>query len=251
MVCLGALDSRAPCDRWIPHPIEGVCSGDPEHWRPQAAPPPNHTAPPRTKTKPNSRGPPPSGGPQGAPPAVERPPEAPAFLLRKSKGKGGNCEGQGQGQELTGASGGACAASGLAPGSGGRVVGRRLLLVVAFVPDSPPLRRPEGTIPAWAVSSRITRCCGCASSGWTPPSPGWLCKHRRSDGESGTTPTCGNGSGTPRQSCHRRVCEPSGPRPHHRRGLSRIPRRFGGRSQAGRAGGVKSLILGHQLGDPT
>ncbi|MEY9888125.1 hypothetical protein ABIA31_001765 [Catenulispora sp. MAP5-51] len=29
------------------------------------------------------------------------------------------------------------------------------------------------------------------SSGWTPPSPGWLCKHRRSDGESGTTPACG------------------------------------------------------------
>ena len=29
MVCLGALDSRAPCDRWIPHPIEGGLFGGP------------------------------------------------------------------------------------------------------------------------------------------------------------------------------------------------------------------------------
>ena len=57
-------------------------AGDPEQRRPQAAPPPNNATQPRTKTKPNSRVPPPSGGPQGAPPAVERPPEVPALDFR-------------------------------------------------------------------------------------------------------------------------------------------------------------------------
>ncbi|MEY9889558.1 hypothetical protein ABIA31_003209 [Catenulispora sp. MAP5-51] len=43
--------------------------------------------------------------------------------------------------------------------------------------------------------------------GLTPPSPGWLCKHRRSDGESGTTPACGvDGVHFARRSGGRVVC---------------------------------------------
>ena len=56
----------------------------------------------------------------------------------------------------------------------GRVVCRRLLLVVAFVLDPSSLSSPGGNQPVLAVSSRITRCCGPAPSGLTPPGrAGW------------------------------------------------------------------------------
>ena len=58
--------------------------------------------------------------------------------------------------KVKGASGGACAASGLAPGRGSRVVCRRTLLVVALVPDSPSRRRRKRNHFGLAVSSRIT-----------------------------------------------------------------------------------------------
>ena len=62
-----------------------------------------------------------------------------------------------------------------ATGAGrGPAVGRRLLLVVAFVPDPSSLSSPGGNQPVLAVSSRITRCCGPAPSGLTPPGrAGW------------------------------------------------------------------------------
>jgi len=42
-------------------------------------------------------------------------------------------------------------------------------------PDPSSHRRPEGNQPGLVVSSRITRCCGAASSGWTPPARAdWL-----------------------------------------------------------------------------
>jgi len=56
----------------------------------------------------------------------------------------------------------------------GRVVWWRLLLVVAFVPGPSSLSSPGGNHPGLAVSSRIARCCGRSSFGWTPPvRDGW------------------------------------------------------------------------------
>jgi len=54
------------------------------------------------------------------------------------------------------------------------VVGRRPLLVVAFVPDPSSLSSPGGNQPVLAASSRITRCWPPVSSGLTPPGrAGW------------------------------------------------------------------------------
>jgi len=106
----------------------------------------------------------------------------------------------------------------------GRVVGRRSLLVVAFVPDPSSLSSPGGNHPVLAVSSRITRCCGAAPSGWTPPGRAGCASTADSDEGSGTTPPVGRIPTPSGSHGHRRVRVPSGPRPHHRGGV-RIPRR--------------------------
>jgi len=75
---------------------------------------------------------------------------------------------------VKGASGGACAASGLAPGMGGRVVRRRLLLVVAFVPDSPSHRRLTEAARSGGVKPHHCRW-PAETPGVTPPArPAWL-----------------------------------------------------------------------------
>ena len=64
------------------------------------------------------------------------------------------------------ASGGACAASGLAPRGGGH---SRLRCCLWSRSGSLAASRPEGNQPGLVESSRITRCCGPVPSGWTPP----------------------------------------------------------------------------------
>ncbi|MEY9908338.1 hypothetical protein ABIA35_004571 [Catenulispora sp. MAP12-49] len=58
-------------------------------------------------------------------------------------------------------------------------------------PGFPAASSPGGNHPGLGGVKPDHCCWPPVSSGWTPPSPGWLCKHRRSDGESGTTPVCG------------------------------------------------------------
>ena len=80
---------------------------------------------------------------------------------------------QRRGASLRRPSGGACAASGLAPREWGDT--GRLRCCLWSGPDPSSHRRPEGNQPGLVVSSRITRCWGAASSGWTPPARAdWL-----------------------------------------------------------------------------
>ena len=128
----------------------------------------------------------------------------------------------------------------------GCVVCWRPLLVVAFVPDPSSLSSPGGNQPVLAVSSRITRCCGPAPSGRTPPGRAGCASTADSDEGSGTTPPVGR---DPRASCttpHRRLRAPSGPCSHHRGWCPGSLVAVGGRSQAGRAGGVQPGVSGGQ-----
>ena len=128
----------------------------------------------------------------------------------------------------------------------GGVVGRRPLLVVAFVPDPSSLSSPGGNHRGLAVSSRITCCCGAETPGRTPPVRNDCASTADSDEGSGTTPPVGRGS---RASClrtHRRVCvakwTPFTPQGWCPGSLVAV----GGRSQAGRAGGVKPGVSAPQ-----
>ena len=71
-------------------------------------------------------------------------------------------------------SGGACAASGLGSEGWGRTL-HGGGAACGSGPDPSSHRRPEGNQPGLVVSSRITRCWGAVSSGWTPPARAdWL-----------------------------------------------------------------------------
>ena len=117
-----------------------------------------------------------------------------------------------------------------------------------------PLSRIPRRFVARREPSRPGRCQAGSLLLWSPFRPAG---HRPvRDGCASTAEATGN-PGQPRSvvwtgstrrgtaAARRRVREAREPFPQA--GLSRIPRRFGGRSQAGRAGGVKSLIPGHQL----
>jgi len=101
----------------------------------------------------------------------------------------------------------------------GCVVGRRLLLVVAFVPDPSSLSSPGGNQPVLAVSSRITRCCGPAPSGRTPPGRAGCASTADSDEGSGTTPPVGRIPAPHACELTAACASRSGPRSHHRGGV--------------------------------
>ena len=120
-------------------------------------------------------------------------------------------------------------------------------------PDPSSHRRPEGNQPGLVVSSRITRCWGAVSFGWTPPARAdWLRPPTRrgirnlpsvgSGHRPHSTPARVAAAGFPCKEsgsgwCQCRDARPAPDTPHGAR--FRIPRRVGGRSQAERAGAVK------------
>jgi hypothetical protein len=122
---------------------------------------------------------------------------------------------------------------------GGPACGRR-------VPDPSSLSSSGGNHPGLVVSSRLFTL-------WysrvrlDTTSPGWLCEHRRQRRGIRDNPTCGKESPyfKPARSPQRSGAgTPEWATPTPQVGVSRIPRRVGGRSRAGRAGGVKSNANG-------
>jgi len=167
---------------------------------------------------------------------------------------------QRRGASLRRPSGGACAASGLAP-RGGADIGRWRCCLWSRS-GSLVASRPEGNQPGLVVSSRITRCWGTASSGWTPPDRAdWLRPPTRRGirdlppvgigHRPGTTPTIVAAAGispgrTRRSSADPAAADVSAAMPDRcltppHGGRFRIPRRVGANRSPRRADGVKSM----------
>ena len=160
-----------------------------------------------------------------------------AALLRQSRA---TATVKGKVKSLKSASGGACAASGLAPGSGGPRSRAAVVACGRLCPGFPAASAPGGNHPGLGGVKPDHCCWPPVPSGWTPPRPGWLCKHRRSDGESGTTPVCGvDGVHSVRTRCGNVTGTRRGD-PSHRRGCPGSLVAVGGPCQSFRTGGVKS-----------
>ena len=138
-------------------------------------------------------------------------------------------------------SGGACAASGLAPRGGGTLA--RLRCCLWFRSGSLVASRPEGNQSGLVESSRITRCCGGVPSGWTPPErPDWLRPPTRRGIRNLPPVGFGHRSRTPRRRASAAAGAAKARRwPPPQGGRFRIPRRVGANRSPRRADGVKSM----------
>ena len=113
-------------------------------------------------------------------------------------------------------------------GVGGRAGCRRTLLVVAFVPASPVASSPGGNHPALGGVKPDRRSWWSGISRLDTTGPACLATPAEATGNPGQTHLWEGFPHHTHTPPGRRRASPSGPRPHHRPGLSRIPRRFGG-----------------------